>query len=302
MQIVLHIGPHKTGTTSIQQYLKAHFGSHRPSASNWYPMPAERGPGHSILACDLFDNDGTALLEVIRQADLMGTDRLLISAEAFDRFYRRRMDRLVKTMDGHPLHLLVTLNSPIVRAASSWQESVKHGNPSDFNDWWPTLLKLPGYQPDFLRRYPEALGPSRISVVFSDRARPAEELLFNVLEALMLPISSRERMGCRANVRLEYIECEVLRRLNELLREYGTELTKPEKHTLPESIIDLMHSKQWEDLCPAVPIQLPSPILNELAEMAQRTVDDIDELTKHWPVSIHGEREVMLGVEDTATK
>ncbi|PWG74809.1 hypothetical protein DF186_15960, partial [Enterococcus hirae] len=50
MEIVLHIGPHKTGTTTVQQFLHDNLADDQPQPDHWYPRPERNGPGHAHLA------------------------------------------------------------------------------------------------------------------------------------------------------------------------------------------------------------------------------------------------------------
>ena len=50
MEIVLHVGPHKTGTTTVQQFLHDNLADDHPQPGHWYPRPDRNGPGHARLA------------------------------------------------------------------------------------------------------------------------------------------------------------------------------------------------------------------------------------------------------------
>ena len=52
MKIYLHVGPHKTGTTSVQQWMLDNARKHMKLYGLYYPEPPEEGPGHALLAWD----------------------------------------------------------------------------------------------------------------------------------------------------------------------------------------------------------------------------------------------------------
>lgn len=85
MNIYLHVGSHKTGTTSIQKWLlKSNLDN-----KVLYPDPSSYGPGHAILAwktlgLHAYKIDNSPLLKEIKKASLNRKD-IIISSEEFSR-------------------------------------------------------------------------------------------------------------------------------------------------------------------------------------------------------------------------
>jgi glycosyltransferase involved in cell wall biosynthesis len=80
MRILLHIGTHKTGTTSIQRSLQAQAARLRQQGV-WYPPAGDAQ--HWRLAYDLRAGNRRPLLAALAEARQQGCDTLLLSSEAF---------------------------------------------------------------------------------------------------------------------------------------------------------------------------------------------------------------------------
>lgn len=142
MEICIHAGVHKSGTTTVQHTLAATFA--KPGVA-WYPTSGSFLPtNHGSLVWSLLghyrdgahpgaarvlvtEGGGPGLADVVSQAAAHGVDTLLISAEALDRTRPEDAPRLREAFGGHPVHALFTVTAPRHRWVSMWQEHVKHG-------------------------------------------------------------------------------------------------------------------------------------------------------------------------------
>jgi hypothetical protein len=90
--LVLHIGPHKTGSTAIQEFCSTHRGD-LAEAGYWYPfagrwdihhaiLPAAYMHEHAFLPAELVGQDPGALIDSIR-ADAPPGFRVILSSEIF---------------------------------------------------------------------------------------------------------------------------------------------------------------------------------------------------------------------------
>ncbi|GAB5376924.1 MAG: hypothetical protein AcusKO_33860 [Acuticoccus sp.] len=159
MQFFFHIGPHKTGTTALQNYFLDRYGSHAPTAV-WYPAPQRLGPGHADIAERLLPQHkrgANPLTDIVETASAAGTSSLIISSENFSAF-PQCLDDYKAALDGHPVTLVSTQNSLIHRAASRWQEWVKGGTHKAFEKSLDRILASPGFQVDLIERYASHLG------------------------------------------------------------------------------------------------------------------------------------------------
>jgi hypothetical protein len=208
---LLHIGPHKTGTTSIQGALfgaKEAMGDAKPTERHWETLVeqvAATGRRTSVISSEFF-------------ADAPGDETI---------------ERIVRELGGDRVHVVVTLR-PLVRIMpSQWQQYVQNGLRMGYEDWLRHMLRKPPYEkptPSFWRRHRHdrlverwvrAAGADRVTVVVvDDRDRGG---LMRTFEALLgLPENLLHEVPDTANRSLTLAETEMLRNLNVEFR--GNEL------------------------------------------------------------------------------
>ncbi|WP_042172245.1 hypothetical protein [Streptomyces sp. NBRC 110035] len=236
---LLHIGPHKTGTTAVQGAL---FAAKEEMARHGVDFPAHsRHPIEAVLAaCARPAMMGdTAPTErhwqrLLDQVRATGERTSVISSEFFaDAEEETAVARIVEQLGGDRVHVLVTLR-PLVRIMpSQWQQYVQNGLRMDYEQWLEHMLRRPPYgnpTPSFWRRHRHdrlverwagATGPDRVTVVVvDDRDRDALmrtfETLLGLPEGLLRPVPET------ANRSLTLAETEMLRNLNKEFR--GNEL------------------------------------------------------------------------------
>jgi hypothetical protein len=236
---LLHIGPHKTGTTSIQGAL---FGAKEAMAAHGVDFPAtSRHPMSAALAvCGRPGMMGDAKPgerhweTLVEQVAATGRRTSVISSEFFaDAPDDETIERIVRELGGDRVHVLVTLR-PLVRIMpSQWQQYVQNGLRMGYEDWLRHMLKKPPYEkpnPSFWRRHRHdrlverwvrVTGADRVTVVVvDDRDRGG---LMRTFEALLgLPENLLHEVPDTANRSLTLAETEMLRNLNVEFR--GNEL------------------------------------------------------------------------------
>ncbi|MGW7420339.1 hypothetical protein ACWGJB_09775 [Streptomyces sp. NPDC054813] len=235
---LLHIGPHKTGTTAIQGALFAakdklpEHGVEFPATSR-HPMEA------ALAACARPAMIGdTAPTEkhwtrLLKQVEATGSRTSVISSEFFaDAPDDESVARIVEQLGGDRVHVLVTLR-PIARIMpSQWQQYVQNGLRMGYEEWLDHMLRKAPYEkpnPSFWRRHRHdrlverwirAVGADRITVVVvDDRDRDG---LMRTFEALLgLPENLLRSVPDAANRSLTLAETEMLRKLNVEFRGNG---------------------------------------------------------------------------------
>ncbi|MFE7277391.1 hypothetical protein [Streptomyces sp. NPDC057623] len=232
---LLHIGPHKTGTTAIQGAL---FAARDEMARHGVAWPAPtRHPMEAVLAaCARTGMLGdTAPTErhwerLVEQVRATGRRTSVISSEFFaDASDDEVAGRIVEQLGGDRVHVLVTLR-PLARIMpSQWQQYVQNGLRMGYEDWLEHLLRKPPYDkpnPSFwhrhrhdrlVERWARVVGPERVTVVVvDDRDR---EGLMRTFEALLgLPARLLGFVPDAANRSLTLAETEMLRNLNKEFR------------------------------------------------------------------------------------
>ncbi|WP_329339305.1 hypothetical protein OG866_29350 [Streptomyces sp. NBC_00663] len=236
---LLHIGPHKTGTTSIQGALfaaKDRLGEHGVlwPATTRHPMEAV------LAACARPGMMGDAgpsekqWTQLVDRVDGAGPHTTsVISSEFFaDAPDDATIARIVEQLGGDPVHVLVTLR-PLARIMpSQWQQYVQNGLRMGYEEWLEHMLRKAPYEkpnPSFwhrhrhdrlIERWVRAVGAERVTVVVvDDRARDG---LMRTFERLLgLPKGLLQEVPDTANRSLTLAETEMLRNLNKEFRGNG---------------------------------------------------------------------------------
>jgi len=298
MKIFLHIGPHKTGTTSIQAYLLDRLGRRRPKRPVWYPAPREMGPGHARLAAQL--NNGpapsrpNALERIIEQAEAASVEALILSSEDFIGGFPNRLSEYGEPLAGHDVFLISTQNPVSRRIASMWQENIKHGHFETLADVPEIVFKRRGIRPGVLTAFAKALQPHQIAIVHSDPRDPPHALIDRFLAALGLPPDARSANAVvRHNPSLGLIEVEILRSLNRLLATQAQGISLEASRALRKTLISTFRSADWQASCPPIAIPVPENVLEAGRSLALRLTAEIASLEDHWDVKVFGDPEVL---------
>lgn len=232
---LLHIGPHKTGTTAIQGAL---FAAKERMRAYGVEFPAtSRHPMQAVLAaCSRQGMIGDAApterhwTRLVEQVRATGPRTSVISSEFFaDAPDDATLARIVEQLGGDRVHVLVTLR-PLVRIMpSQWQQYVQNGLRMGYEPWLEHMLRKAPYEkptPSFWRRHRHdrlverwvrLLGAERVTVVVvDDRDRDG---LMRTFEGLLgLPPHLLEPVPDTANRSLTLAETEMLRNLNKEFR------------------------------------------------------------------------------------
>lgn len=229
---LLHVGPHKTGTTAIQDALHrsrtamAGHGVVYPGRARQHAMAARAvtritGPAGNAPASM---SSWYELVGQVRRAWATGTTRaVVVSSESFvaadDATARTIVDQL-----GPRVHVVVTLRPLGKILPSAWQQYVRETLPTPYRRWLRRMLKDPPYSrptPSFWRRHSHdalvdkwasIVGPENVTVVVVDDSD--RFMLVRTFERLLgLPQGLLVRREA-SNTSLTYGEIELVRHLN----------------------------------------------------------------------------------------
>ncbi|RMB86373.1 hypothetical protein [Streptomyces shenzhenensis] len=236
---LLHIGPHKTGTTAVQGALFA-AKDKLPEHGVVFPAGSRHPMEAALAACARPGMMGDTVpterhwTRLVEQVAAAGRHTSVVSSEFFaDAADEAAIGRIVEQLGGDRVHVLVTLR-PLARIMpSQWQQYVQNGLRMGYPDWLEHMLRKPPYEkpnPSFWRRHrhdrlierwARVTGPDRITVVVvDDRDRDG---LMRTFEALLgLPGNLLQPVPDTANRSLTLAETEMLRNLNVEFR--GNEL------------------------------------------------------------------------------
>ncbi|MDH6215664.1 hypothetical protein [Streptomyces pseudovenezuelae] len=235
---LLHIGPHKTGTTSIQGALFA-AKDQLPGHGVVFPASTRHPMEAALAACarpammgDIAPTDKhwTRLLD---QVAATKASTSVVSSEFFaDAEDDATVRRIVEQLGGERVHILVTLRPLAKIMPSQWQQYVQNGLRMGYENWLEHMLRKAPYEkpnPSFWRRHrhdrlverwARVVGPERVTVVVVDDGD--RDGLMRTFEVLLgLPTGLLQPVPDAANRSLTLAETEMLRNLNMEFRGNG---------------------------------------------------------------------------------
>ncbi|KRF16606.1 hypothetical protein ASG90_10040 [Nocardioides sp. Soil797] len=190
--MVLHIGPHKTGTTTLQGAV--HVGREALAAqgvlyagqkahSMTAAMVAATGKRLSTQEAGAGAKEWSDIVEQVRASDAR---HVLVSSEFFADASKARISEIVDALGADRTHVVVTLR-PLVRiVASQWQQylqnrpAVHYDDKLEYADWLREMLDRPKGRritPTFwsrhdhaklVERWAEVVGHDRMTIVVVD--------------------------------------------------------------------------------------------------------------------------------------
>lgn len=295
LTIYFHIGPLKTGTTSIQQYLRRTIGSEEPKRV-WYPMTTGSSPGHVALFKDLAGRNETyeGLLELwIEQAKRSGVEKLILSQEDFCRCEDEVFRKLRHVCKDDNLHLIITHRSLRRRFASAWQEKIKHGQtyPLDELD---ELLTDRQFNYDLIHYIMDCLEPDETSVITSGIEEDGEQLIRRVIDCLDIEdyiSESANEVNSEVKINRSHgrVETEFIRYLN-LLSGYLDDQKIPHDYLfMRRMLVNMMQTPRWKEKSERLPIELTSTWEEKVTIMAQALFDSIYADFKQGKINVYGD-------------
>jgi hypothetical protein len=231
---LVHIGPHKTGTTAIQGAL--HLARARLLAQGVvYP-----GRGRQVLYPILAVTGQPALLgerrpdlthwdNLLARINEAGDQRVVLSSEFLSEARDVTIKRVIEDLGGPAVHVVVTLR-PLVRILpSQWQQYLQNGFRMPYEEWLdgifaqPLRTPTPGFwrrhrHDELVARWADAAGTENLTVVVVDESDRL--MLLRTFESLLgLPagfLVPEERADNRS---LTLAEAEVVRMINDEFRQ-----------------------------------------------------------------------------------
>lgn len=238
-RVFLHVGEPKTGTTYLQMVM---WKNRAELAGQGLIYPGPKSNAHWRASQDVRevvqDPDDPAPPFAGEWANLvqraLGARRAgVISHELFAAANREQARRALQLLDGHEVHLIVTVRDLGSLLPAEWQETVKHGNTRRWVKWIEDIVR-------------ESADPNRRNygfwqvhdtmAIIDDWAQdiiPPERVHVIMMPSRTAPISLWERFArvvgidpamidtssARSNISLGVAEVEMIRRLNVTLRD-----------------------------------------------------------------------------------
>jgi hypothetical protein len=229
--VLLHIGPHKTGTTAVQSAFHVARKKLRKNHGIWYTGRA-RQPMQAAIAVS--SNRGahgrpTAWHLWERLVKEVATNspsyRVVVSSEFFCEADDAAIERIVRELGGDRVHVVVTLRPLSGIFPSQWQQYLQNGLRLTYDKWLERMLNDPPEthpSPMFWRRHQHGVlverwtrvvGKDRMIVIVPDPADRGSllrsfESILGLEQGFLVPESDR------TNRSLTIGEADLLRRLN----------------------------------------------------------------------------------------
>jgi hypothetical protein len=139
--VVLHIGPHKTGTTYIQQNLLNNRAA-LAQAGVVYPDTFLMLAGHNAINRAVTDDpEGSHAALTALVADLQANGQIaVLSAENMSLMDDAALAALRRGLEPLPVHVVVYLRARGPAIWSQWQEYIKFGDTQGFSDYVAELM------------------------------------------------------------------------------------------------------------------------------------------------------------------
>jgi hypothetical protein len=233
--VVLHIGEPKTGTTFLQQVM---WGNRAELAAQGVVLPGHHAQDHYRASQDLrgiaklaTDPAGswTGEWEILaRQAQQAGKTAV-ISHELFSAADAEQAGRAVAALQPAEVHVVLTVRDIATLLPAEWQETVKHRNGKEWEDWLTDVIDresvAPGRREWWFWRVHDTLAileiwsrhvpAERIHVITTPpRGSSAGVLWERFASVLGIDPATADLTRARPNSSLGMPETEFLRRLN----------------------------------------------------------------------------------------
>ena len=230
---LLHIGPHKTGTSSVQS---AFHRARRSAAGhgvlyagpNRQPLRAAQAAA-AIGSPEARARPAQPWYELVREIRATRAHRVVVSSEWFADARDEAIRRIVEDLDPARVHIVVTVRPLASILPSQWQQHVQAGLEVAYETWLESVFRgTSALATTFWRRHRHdalidrwaaAAGPANVSVVVADdRDHGAVLRTFERLVGLPAGLLVAERD--RSNRSLTRPEVEMIRAINLGLGEY----------------------------------------------------------------------------------
>lgn len=234
--VLLHIGPHETGTSALQSAFAESASDLRAVGVAPAPRKLQRVGAAAITQPTVAGTKAGAdpsrriwdtLCRWVRKA---GDQQVLVSSELFSDARDPMIPEIVAGLGGDRVRVLVTVRPLEKLLPSMWQHSVKNGAVTSYEAWLRRVLRGPqdatGSTPaatfwsrhdhaTLVLRWAQVVGLDRMAVLIADEGRP-EGLLRNAEMLIGLPWHTL-RPGSSLERSLTAPEVETVRRLSKRL-------------------------------------------------------------------------------------
>lgn len=130
-RIILHIGPHKTGSTYIQKTL---YQNRNLLLKNNILYPDEWIVQYGHHEAAELENADAVIEGIKEKISSKGVRNIILSSENFDRWSQNDVESFVKNLN-IDLTIVYFYRDPLSKLYSHWQEEVKFGSSSNYSEY-----------------------------------------------------------------------------------------------------------------------------------------------------------------------
>ena len=233
---IVHIGPHKTGTTGLQAALYMaredldRQGVHYASEGRHAMTPVLAGLGlPSSWSSDGRPPPRWKWQRLLTEVRMSGAKRVVLSSEFFADGEPDGIQRVVEELDPSRVQVVVTLRPLSKIIPSQWQQWVQNQVVTPLDEWVESLLDQPRHGPSaqfwhrhrhdaLIARWAEIVGPERVTAVALDDGD--RDMVLRVFERLTgLESGTLKPVSDLSNRSMTYPEIEVIRAFNIAFRD-----------------------------------------------------------------------------------
>lgn len=212
---IIHIGPHKTGTTAIQKTL--HELSARVSAEGWiYPTVGFVEHAQHGVSAAFEGRPNWSPEQILSKLNGIDSD-LILSSENFSLLTAEQVKNLVKGLRPGNYRVVYYVRNILTTIYSNWHEFVKHGSTLTFPEYLAKRCIAPFVYRDVnpeisLLAWADAVGRDSVDVYLYDKI---EDCSRHFIDAYFPNIEIKSEGHIRSiNAALDFITVEVLRKLD----------------------------------------------------------------------------------------
>lgn len=299
-RVILHIGPHKTGTTSIQ--LSLHHKRHVLLRQHSIEYISDRQRINANLAIHAFRGrksqhveygsiPAPSLWEYVRERALHAPNSI-ISAESLSRLGDEEVDRLRTELRESSVQIIVTMRPLTRMVVSQWQQIVQNGPAPSIDEFAEGVLRgslgaarsevASGLQHDLvIRRWARVFGVDSLNLVVANDDDPVQ-LFRGLAEAANVPLSVMTGSKV-ANRSLTWFEAELIRGIFAQLARNGRLPLLDQNRRFARIALGLKTGRKPPASEPK--IKFPSHLTSEVGRRADTFISTVLELG----IRVHGD-------------
>lgn len=285
MRLILHVGPHKTGTTALQVGLRRKFSDAREGYP-WFPN-LDSGPGHHELAYSIATHGcNWELSNILKTAKYREISDIILSSEDFSKLTPKKIKYFIEVFDADEVLVIISLSPMIRKMYSIWQEQVKHGSIKSLSESLENILNAPGVNSELVENLSIELQAYKLSVIVSNAEHPGS-IWRNFQDATGIDVSELAEQGDLHNRSLGLVSAEILRSLNVVLNAKRANIEIRSEAT--QMLGALLYSDAWHRLLEDDGVRLPTAWSCIAKELCVKNVRSIRQLRDRGLLTVYGQ-------------